>query len=228
MAVGLDIEAKSEDFFSFAVSDNFSISIHVNPWVLLIVVIIVMAIFIWRTGFFRRSSKLVLKSAQIGFGNGTLTYEVNDSDFQIAYSIWVELATRKLGIPIDLENDVIVEVYDSWYSFFGVTRELIKSIPASKLKKSDTKKIVSLLTNVLNEGIRPHLTRWQARFRHWYSAALLDKSNMGKSPQEIQKLFPNYDELSADLQAVNKRITYYEEQLRKLTIGDEYPPHPHR
>jgi len=218
MAVGMNVVTKSEDIFSFSLSDNFSVSIHVSPWVLLIVVAIVVGIFMWRTGFFQRGSKLELKSTQIGFGQGTLTYEVNDSDFQIAYSIWVELATRKLGIPIDLENDVVTEVYDSWYSFFGVTRELIKAIPASKLKKRDTKKIVSLLTNVLNEGIRPHLTKWQARFRHWYNAALLEKNNAGKSPQEIQKQFPDYDALSADLQAVNKRIIYYEEQLRKLTI----------
>lgn len=218
MAVGLYMAAKNEDIFSFVVSDNFSVSIHVNSWVLPVVIVIVVAIFMWRTGFFQRSSKLELKSTQIGFGQGTLTYEVNDTDFQIAYSIWVELATRKLGIPIDLENDVIVEVYDSWYSFFVVTRELIKSIPASKLKKRDTKKIVSLLTDVLNKGIRPHLTKWQARFRHWYNAALLEENNAGKSPQEIQKLFPDYDKLSADLQTVNKRITYYEEQLRKLTI----------
>ncbi len=219
MAVGVDVVTSREDIFSIVMTDNFNVSIHVSPWVLVIAAVVV-AILVWRLGFFQSSSKLELKSSQIGFGNGTLTYEVNNSDFQIAYSIWVELATRKLGIPIDLENDVIVEVYDSWYSFFGVTRELIKTIPASKLKKNDTKKIVSLLTNVLNEGIRPHLTTWQARFRHWwYDVALRDESNKGKSPQEIQKQFPEYDTLSVDLQAVNKRITYYEEQLRKLTIG---------
>jgi hypothetical protein len=219
MAVGLDMAAKSEDIFSVVVSDDFNVSIHTSPWVLLIATVVIAVIVAWRFGFFQSNAKLELNSAQIGFGNGTLTYVVNNSDFQIAYSIWVELATRKLGIPIDLENDVIVEVYDSWYSFFGVTRELIKTIPASKLKKSDTKKIVSLLTSILNEGIRPHLTKWQARFRHWYDVALVDEKNSGKSPQEIQKLFPEYDKLSADLQAVNKGITYYEEQLRKLTIG---------
>jgi len=219
VAVGLGVKAKSDGFFKFLVSDDFSISIHVNPWIPLIVAIIVAAALIWRRGLFQRKSRLELKSAQIGFGNGTLTYEVNDSELQIAYSIWVELATRKLGIPLDIENDVIVEVYDSWYSFFGVTRDLIKSIPASKLKKSDTKKIVALLTNVLNEAIRPHLTKWQARFRHWYGKALIDDENIGKSPQEIQKLFPDYDALSTDMKSVNMRITYYEEQLRKLTIG---------
>lgn len=219
MAVGTNVVENSEDIFSIVMSENFNVSIHVSPWVLLIAAVVVVPILLWRFGFFQSSSKLELKSSQIGFGNGTLTYEVNDSDFQIAYSIWVELATRKLGIPIDLKNDVIVEVYDSWYSFFAVTRELIKTIPASKLKKNDTKKIVSLLTDVLNEGIRPHLTTWQARFRHWYDVALRDESNNGKSPQEIQKQFPDYDTLSGDLQAVNKRITYYEEQLRKLTIG---------
>lgn len=215
----MGIAAKNEDVFSIVMSDNFNVNIHASPWALLIAAVIIVVIVAWRFDFFQSNSKLELNSAQIGFGSGTLIYEVNNSDFQIAYSIWVELATRKLGIPIDLEQDVIVEIYDSWYSFFGVTRELIKTIPASKLKNSDTKKIVSLLTSVLNKGIRPHLTMWQARFRHWYDTALRDENNSGKSPQEIQKLFPDYDILSKDLQSVNKTITYYEEQLRKLTIG---------
>ena len=35
---------------------------------------------------------------------------------QVAYKLWVEVNTRKLGLPIDENNDVILEIYNSWYT----------------------------------------------------------------------------------------------------------------
>ena len=40
------------------------------------------------------------------------------SSRQIAYEVYVELKTRAIGYPIDLEHDTIVELYDSWYKAF--------------------------------------------------------------------------------------------------------------
>jgi hypothetical protein len=219
MAVTESILEKTDPLVAIEISESLGFSVQVSPVASLVAVGVSAAILIWRLKPFGRKSTLELDSAKIGFGKGVLTYKVNDSDFQIAYSIWVELATRKLGIPIDLEHDVISEIYDSWYSFFSVARELIKEVPASKLQNADTQKIVSLLTEVLNQGVRPHLTIWQAKFRHWYEIALKDPKFEGRSPQEIQREFPDYTQLAIDLKAVNQRITYYEQQLRKLTAG---------
>ena len=62
---------------------------------------------------------LTLDQAEIGIGSSKVTIRPNHLDKQIAYNIWVELSTRKIGLEIDLENDVILEVYNSWYAFFG-------------------------------------------------------------------------------------------------------------
>lgn len=71
-----------------------------------------------------------IDSAEIGIQGQKITIKPNYINIEIAYKIWVELSTRKVGLPIDFENDVIVEVYKSWYQFFGITRELIKALPA--------------------------------------------------------------------------------------------------
>lgn len=63
--------------------------------------------------------------------------------------------------------------------------------------------------------MRPHLTRWQAAFRRWYGQALVDEANKGKSPQEIQRGFPEYDELVADLKRANETLQGYRD-----TLGD--------
>lgn len=161
-----------------------------------------------------------IDQAEIGIGNGTVTLRPNATDRQVAYAIWVELSTRKIGLPIDLDHDVIAEIYDSWYNFFAVTRELIKDVPVTQVKRQSTRKIVELSIEVLNEGLRPHLTRWQARFRRWYDRELsrYDQST-GETvldPQQIQAKFPQYEELKRDIERVNKALMRYRIKMNEL------------
>lgn len=144
------------------------------------------------------------------------SYEVK----QIAYSLWVELQTRKLAIPIDFENDVIVEIYNSWYTFFDITRNLIKKIPVEKINDKSTKEIIELATKVLNDAIRPHLTSWQARFRNWYSIEI-EKNEKKLTPQDLQKTFHlddnyNYEKLTTDMLKTNKILIEYRDSLEKI------------
>jgi hypothetical protein len=206
------------DLFSLTLGEDWSVNFHLTP--LPIIVLFILAVLIW-IGFkifaARRLADFEIDSAELGLGDYKVSFRPNDLDRQIAYSIWVELSTRKIGLPIDVEDDVISEVYDSWYSFFGITRDLIKDIPVSKARSDSTGKIIELSIEVLNEGLRPHLTRWQARFRHWYEAQMENKEDA--SPQELQKKFPEYDALCADLLTVNNRLIKYRMKLNELARG---------
>ena len=164
-------------------------------------------------------TRLELDQAQFGFGNQKLILKPNETDRQLAYRIWVELSTRKLGLRVNLEDDVISEVYDSWYNFFSVTRNLIKDVPVSKFRRKDTEQIIQLSVEVLNSGLRPHLTRWQARFRRWYEKALEQETRAGVAPQDVQKDFPDYDQLRADLERVNERLILYRDKMYELIAG---------
>lgn len=130
----------------------------------------------------------------------------------------MELSTRKIGLPIDLKHDVVWEIYDSWHTFFSVTRDLIKGIPVNKLKNESTKKIVNLSIDVLNQGLRPHLTAWHARFRHWYERELL-KAGDDVDPQSIQSKYPRFEELERELLQVNSRLIKYREKMGELVLG---------
>jgi hypothetical protein len=159
-----------------------------------------------------------LDSAGIGIGDTTVSFKPNRTDRQIAYAIWVELSTRKIGLVIDPEHDVISEVYDSWYSFFGVTRDLIKEVPAHKLKSKGTRAIVRASVQVLNEGLRPHLTQWQARFRRWLETTL--KKDDFRDPQLVQQEFPKYDDLVKDMLEINAKLIEYRKAMYELATGD--------
>ena len=58
----------------------------------------------------------------------------DDEVARIAHQAWAELVTRKAGIQVD-DDDVIVEVYDSWYRLcsvhFGCS---LQEVPVSALQ----------------------------------------------------------------------------------------------
>ena len=163
--------------------------------------------------------KIRYKQGKITLKFGNMTQEIHPSHetVNIAYKAWVEIATRKVGIPFDENHDVITEVYDSWCTLFGIIRELTKTIPAENLSTcDDTCKLVKILTSVLNEGLRPHLTEWQAKFRRWYEQELDKDDNRDRTPQEIQKQYKEYQQLIDDLKLVNGKFVAFAEGLHEL------------
>lgn len=164
----------------------------------------------WLKGYRTKAVRLTFKGVEWDICPDTETWRV-------AHQAWVEIKSRKVGLPYEEGLDVIVEVYNSWYQLFSVLRDLAKSIPADRLQDSeDTRNLVALLMRALNEGLRPHLTKWQAKFRRWYDAALANEDNKSKSPQDIQRLYPQYGELVADLRKVNEEFVRFADSLEKI------------
>lgn len=162
---------------------------------------------------FLNKKNITVDEVNLGIGNSSVKLSYSKKDQEIAYKIWVELSTRKIGLHYDEENDVIKEVYDSWYKFFETTRELLKEIPANRIMYSGD--LIELTEKVLNIGLRPHLTRWQAKYRKWYDEAL---KNNSASPQEIQKEYPEYSMLIDDLLETNERMIEYKKLMKKIAF----------
>jgi len=213
--------SQQSSFFDFSINRDFSVGFSFSIWLVLLVLIIIALIVILKKWpkLLSGVGNFEIDKGEFGLGSGKISFKPNNEDRQIAYSIWVELSTRKIGISIDLDHDVIVEVYDSWYNFFSVTRELIKNIPVSKIKSNGTEKIILLSIEVLNEGLRPHLTKWQARFRHWYENEIKKQDGNDIDPQIIQAKYPKFRELKEDLLAVNKVLINYRKKMHELVIG---------
>lgn len=209
------------DHIRLVLDSDFSFTFTSSPLVVglavgLIILWLVIRLFTsWRAPW----RSFVIDAAEFGLGNQKIKLRPNDIDRQIAYKIWVELSTRKIGLEIDLDNDVISEVYDSWYNFFAITRELIKEVPVSKFQRKDTERIIRLSIDVLNSGIRPHLTKWQARFRRWYDYELAKENNLERNPQDIQKSFPEYEQLEKDMLSVNRHLIGYRKKMYQLISG---------
>ncbi|MGN0925144.1 hypothetical protein [Ectopseudomonas mendocina] len=219
---GLNNKASDPPFLKLLINSDLQLSLEVSPWIFGSLLLILAFFLMYKYyGSNVRGRDFEIDEAEFGIGDQKIKLKPNVIDKQIAYKIWVELSTRKIGLEIDLEDDVISEVYDSWFSFFSVTRELIKDVPVSKFQRKETEKIIRLSIDVLNQGLRPHLTKWQARYRRWYERKLNESTNNDIEPQALQKTYPKFNELSADLLSVNKRLRIYRERMYSVITSLE-------
>lgn len=186
-------------------------------WLLLLVVLAALAWWVlpWLRRRFLHGFRT--KSVKVSFKGVEMEICPDTETWRIAHQAWVEIKSRKVGLPFDGEFDVITEVYDSWYALFGVLRDLTKSIPADRLQQcGPTRDLVRLLMTALNEGLRPHLTRWQAIFRRWYDVELAKTENENASPQDIQRKFEKYADLVKELREVNAEFVEFAADLERL------------
>lgn len=171
--------------------------------------------------FLRRRVTLQSVSLNLPFGLGSATFAASSTDRAIAWSTYVHLQTRKAALPFDDEHDVVAEVFDSLYELFPVIRDLLTQLPVSELERSDG--IADVLLRVQNDGLRPILTKWQASFRRWWKHALDDPEHADRAPQAIQRDFPGYDDLVADIRVMNAELSKYSDELVKLARGEAAP-----
>ncbi len=212
-------DSTAVDLLRVSVSGG-SISVEMPWWLIATIALLAFGLVVWRiVRSRRRFRRFDLVSVDIDLGGvGTASFQPNTRDIEVAHRVWAELVTRKAALPIDPQNDVIVEIYDSWYALFGRIRDLVASIPAHLIREeASTREIVRITTEALNQGLRPHLTKWQARFRNWYEQ---NRERLQEiAPQELQREFPEYEALMADIEEVNGKMIRYARALRAIAHG---------
>ena len=144
-----------------------------------------------------------------------MTYSAANQDRVVAWKLYVQLRTRKAALIFDEKQDIIADVYESLYSIFPMARELLIDLPLSEINRKSN--VADLVFRVLNDGIRPHLTKWQADFLHWWESAKANQNDKNLAPQDIQKGYVRYGELVADLKATNLELNKFADDL--LTIA---------
>ncbi|WP_066174382.1 hypothetical protein [Bacillus marinisedimentorum] len=212
-----------ENFFSMTSSfQNGSISITVHLSGMFLVFLLAGAgLLVYRRKKQFGMIDVELDTLQVGTRSAAV-YKVkrNNENIFIAHRILMELETRKAAIEIDPEYDVLIEIYASWYDLFTTIRDELKSIPGSHLKKAKNDGLIRLSLDILNVGLRPHLTKYQAAFQKWFETAAEKKEFAGLTDQEIQKRYPEFDEMVADIIRVNSVLQQYSSQLNRIIWGD--------
>jgi hypothetical protein len=194
--------------------NNLQATISINLPMMLAAFVAVAVVWVCIQRKYKNYSATKIK-LNMPFKTGSVEITPNYQEKLIAHQIWTELVTRKAALPFERDKDVIIEVYDSWYTLFGVVRNLIREIPIEKLhgaKKESIEQLTMIALNVLNDGLRPHLTQWQTKYRAWYD----EQDKAGVSPQDIQKQYQHYDDLVTDIERVNGRLASFSDDLKKI------------
>ena len=208
-------EDTSVKIFDVNIENWYTLAITFN-WaaiVLLFILALVISFIIKIISKHINKNSIEINGAEIGIGDSKISLVVNKKDQEIAYKIWVELSTRNIH-DFDEDDDVIIEIYNSWYQLFGITRSLLEEIPASRIPYS--KELIDLVNNMLNLGLRPHLSKWQAKYRSWYKSHIEDLEKM--TPQEYQKEYPEYEALLKDVLATNSKMLSYKRYMYKIAF----------
>lgn len=210
------------NIIEISIENIWTVKITFN--LLLIILTIILVIFLdkiwkWLKNKTKSLNEITIDEIELGIGsNSKVKLKYDSRDRQIAYKLWVELSTRKIGLEFEKGYDVISEVYDSWYEFFKIVRELLKEIPVEKIQDDKETSLVEISIQILNKCIRPHLTKWQAKYRKWYENELEKNKDKQISPQEIQKEYEYYDEMVEDILNVNKKIKEYSKILYSIAV----------
>jgi len=116
-----------------------------NLWILGVTLLIVLLIYAIVKFYNKKQTiekKFELVKLNYKLGGVEVEYNIvrNFQNIEIAHKIYVELVTRKAAIEIEEHRDVIVEIYNSWYSIFQSTRDELKSMNGELLKKMRPRK----------------------------------------------------------------------------------------
>ena len=195
------------------IEGHFAIAVGPGLWLALLVLLLAVALRGGHWHRFRRRFKL--KRVSFSALGTTVEIERNEGTVKLAHAAYIELITRKAAIPFDSEYDVIAEVYDSWYELFGEIRRLARQVEPAELEgNEDLRRLHDVLIDILNEAVRPHLTRWQAAFRRWYEAELAQRP--GEPPQTVQRDYQSYDALVLGIEDANRILSRLAKELRQL------------
>jgi hypothetical protein len=183
-------------------------------YALVIIIIFLFSIFFIYPSIKKYKGKYKFEESEIGWGGFKLKIKPSFEDLQVAYKLWIEISTRKLGNKIDKNYDLIKKINESYYEFFKIARNILKEIPVEKITNKETQKIISLLLDILNQEIRPYLTKWHPEVEKWYRDNLENYKNL--NPVEFEQKFPKYNELMEDLLQLNQKIIELNNSLQNL------------
>ncbi len=109
----------------------------------------------------------VLKKVTVSlpFGIGSASWEADPTERSAAWELYVELVTRVAIQSIDADAGSMREVLNSLYSLFGSTREILRKAGPSVGATPDS--VGGIAIAVLNNGLRPFLSKWHAQLQEW-------------------------------------------------------------
>lgn len=150
----------------------------------------------------------------VSAGGISFSLKASKSDKEVAWRIYTQIKTRIASVKFDENYDSLYLSNNSLHKIFLYIRDEISKIPLSRIRSERDDKIVDFYLNILNEGIRPYLSKWHIPISNWV------ESEREKYPDEslldIEKRYSLRDKALMDIKEMNIRMDAFAKELLKI------------
>ncbi|MGJ3248360.1 MAG: hypothetical protein ACFE0I_20050 [Elainellaceae cyanobacterium] len=153
----------------------------------------------------------VLKKVTVSlpFGIGSASWEADPTERNAAWELYIELVTRVAVQSLSADAGTVREAMNSLYSLFGSTREILRKAGPDVGASHDS--VGGIAIAVLNNGLRPFLSKWHPLLQEWEA-----KKKPDISPQTHEKAWDQEPVLRSDLEALRGDLEQYANALAEI------------
>jgi hypothetical protein len=161
----------------------------------------------------RATSFKVSLNLPFGLGGVEQNWEPSDEERRAAWELYVELATRVATVPLETETGLQREALTSLYTLFAITREILRRYgpEVAQPKHEGAASFGTLAVTILNEALRPLLTKWHPRLQDHEDQRPAETTRVAWERQ-----WEHIDELKGELAAVRHTIDQYSTLLAEV------------
>jgi hypothetical protein len=148
-------------------------------------------------------------SVSLPFGIGSAKWQTDPTERNAAWSLYVELVTRIAVQSLSTEQGFIREALNSLYTLFGTTREILKA--AGPSVGASRRSVGGIAIAVLNNGLRPFLSKWHPALEEWEAKRPLEVSK-----KEHEQNWSDAPRLRQELESLRSDLEEYAKALAKI------------
>jgi hypothetical protein len=151
--------------------------------------------------------KLSSFSLNLPFHLGGVTLKPDSTQKKAAWELYIELVTRVATQEMAVSEGLDREALKSLYNLFPSTRRILRSAGPGAGVGQGT--LGGVAIKVLNQGLRPFLTRWHTRLSEW------EHTHPGQP-------WPEHQQFRAALAETAVELSRYSEVLATIAgVGDQ-------
>ncbi|HHP7246026.1 MAG TPA: hypothetical protein ACFE0H_15200 [Elainellaceae cyanobacterium] len=153
----------------------------------------------------------VLKQVTVSlpFGIGSASWEADPTERNAAWELYIELVTRVAVQSLSADAGTVREAMNSLYSLFGSTREILRKAGPAVGASHDS--VGGIAIAVLNNGLRPFLSKWHPLLQEWEA-----KKTPDLSPQAHEKAWDQEPVLRSELETLRGNLEQYANALADI------------
>jgi hypothetical protein len=158
-------------------------------------------------------AKLKKVAVSLPFGLGSAEWETDSTQRRAAWALYVELVTRVAVQELADDAGLVREAMNSLYTLFGTTREILRE--AGPDVGASRESVGGLSIAVLNQGLRPFLSKWHPVLQIWEA-----QRPENRSPKEHEMLWEGEKVARKELSALRGELEVYAHALARVAEVD--------